>query len=68
MQCMQDDIQNYLPTVMFRGTPCSYREEKQSFEFLLNNRMNLLTSYLFIIFKLEVLRANKVVIVMSREI
>ena len=20
---MEDDIQNYLPTVMFRGTPCS---------------------------------------------
>ena len=56
---MEDDIQNYLPTVMFRGsgTPCSYREEKQSFEFLLNNRKNLLTSYLFIIFKLEELRA-----------
>ena len=21
---MEDDIQNYLPTDMFRGTPCSY--------------------------------------------
>ena len=22
---MEEDIQNYLPTVMFRGTPCSHR-------------------------------------------
>ena len=21
---MEDDIQNYLPTVMFRGTPCTF--------------------------------------------
>ena len=23
---MEEDIQNYLPTVMFRGTPCQYNQ------------------------------------------
>ena len=23
---MEEDIQNYSPTVMFRGTPCSFRK------------------------------------------
>ena len=28
---MEDDIQNYLPTVMFRGTPCIYRVPRKHY-------------------------------------
>ena len=27
---MEEDIQNYSPTVMFRGTPCTYNSNKNN--------------------------------------
>ena len=35
MQFMEEDFQNYLPTVMFRGTPCT-----------LQNKLVIMSSYL----------------------
>ena len=32
MQYMEDDIHNYLSTVMFRGTPCTWSDKGCRFE------------------------------------
>ena len=51
---MEDDIQNYLSTVMFRGTPCMYmsgQAEKKFnyFSYLLNLVSVSELNYIFVI-------------------
>jgi len=38
---MEDDIQNYLPTVMFRGTPCSKANNFPTTIGVLENNINI---------------------------
>ena len=60
---MEEDIQNYSPTVMFRGTPCVYKFEKCELVYfrtivskLSSSVFNSVYYKMTILFNLEVLK------------
>ena len=42
---MEEDIQNYLPTVMFRGTPCILTPQKNAEHYNFYSKVNLRKSF-----------------------
>ena len=46
IQYREDDIQNYLSTVMFRGTPCKFRNQQKCWKFCWKHCYSWFLSYL----------------------